>query len=61
MTIATIKYQIATYSGTVDVYCDPATDDNEVLFARAKKELSKNAPLPIGCERYEVVCLSSDE
>ena len=54
---ATIKYQIATYSGTVEVSCDP-DDENETLFAKARRELirqSGGASLPYGSENFWVL------
>lgn len=52
---ATVAYQIATYSGSVSVWCDP-DDDNEVIIARTRQQLSNRfGPLPFGCKGYKVI------
>ena len=44
---AEVKYQIATYSGTVLVECLP-DDDNDYIIAKAKQQLiRKSGPLLI--------------
>lgn len=54
--MAVVKYQIATYSGTVDVYCDP-NDDNDYIIAKAKKILRQNCggKLPYGYENFKII------
>ena len=54
--IAKVKYQIATYSGTVVVNCSP-DDENETIIARAKEKLRKQSggSLPYGYESFEVI------
>lgn len=53
---ATVKYQIATYSGEVTVLCD-SNDENEVVIARARKRLTREAggSLPYGSENFWIV------
>lgn len=52
---ATVKYQIATYSGTVEVDCDP-DDDNEYIIAKAKVQLRRRAgSFPLGYQSFEVI------
>jgi len=38
--IATVKYQIATYKGEIQVNCDPG-DDNEHIIGLAKASLRR--------------------
>jgi hypothetical protein len=53
--IAIVKYQIATYSGEVNVPCDP-DDDNDVIIAKAKRILRNRAgSFPFGYESWKVV------
>lgn len=49
-----IKYQIATYSGEETVYCNE-NDENEYIIGKAKKQLSRNAPLPFGCQCFKII------
>ena len=52
---ATVKYQIATYSGEITVNCDP-DDENEVVIAKAKRILrSKAGTLPLGYESFKII------
>ena len=52
---ATVKYQIATYSGEITVNCDP-DDENEVVIARAKRILrSQVGSLPFGYESFKII------
>ena len=52
---AEVKYQIATYSGTVLVECLP-DDDNDYIIAKAKQQLiRKSGPLPFGYESFKVI------
>lgn len=54
--IAKVKYQIATYSGTVEVNFDDPNLDDEVIIARAKAQLRRRAgACPFGCEAFKVV------
>lgn len=58
---AKVKYQIATYRGTVIVFCD-SDDDDEVIIAKAKKQLKrKGGPLPFGYESFKVLNRESVE
>ena len=55
MQTATVEYQVATYSGTVDVMCNE-DDDNDQIIAKAKAVLRrKSGPLPFGYQHFEVV------
>lgn len=52
---AIVKYQIATYSGEIEVLCDP-DDDNDVIIAKAKRILRNRAgTFPFGYESWIVV------
>ena len=51
MGYAIVGYQIATYSGAITVNCSD-NDENDVIFAKAKRMLSRNAPLPFGIESF---------
>lgn len=52
---ATVKYQIATYKGEIQVFCD-ADDDNDVIIAKAKRALKQRSggSLPYGYESFEI-------
>jgi len=55
MQLATVKYQIATYSGEVTVNCSE-DDDNETIIARAKSQLRRRSgELPFGYQSFDVV------
>ena len=47
--IATVKYQVATYSVEVQVYCDE-NDDDEYIIAKARRIVTQKAGgfLPFG-------------
>lgn len=52
---ATVKYQIATYSGEIAIFCDE-NDDNDVIEAKAKRQLIREAgQLPLGVQEFCVV------
>lgn len=52
---ATVKYQVATYSGKVVVNCDE-NDEQEVIIAKAKRKLiNEVGALPFGYESWKVV------
>jgi len=52
---ATVKYQIATYSGIVDVNCTPENDNDEII-AKAKRILKqKVGSFPFGYQNWEVI------
>lgn len=53
---ALVKYQIATYSGEVEVSCDP-DDDNEYIIrkARAIERGVFGESFPFGYESWKVV------
>ena len=54
--IATVKYQIATYSGEVQVNCNE-NDEDEVIIAKAKRIVTQRSggSLPYGYESWKVV------
>lgn len=55
--IATVKYQVATYSGEVKVNCDK-NDEDEYIIAKAKRIVIQRAgggSLPFGYESWKVV------
>jgi len=47
-----VNYQIATYSGSVGVFCDPETEDEECILAQAKEEVRQRFGLPEGYQRF---------
>ena len=53
--LATVKYQIATYSGEVKVNCGP-DDEDENIIAKAKRILhSRCGHFPSGYESWKVI------
>lgn len=56
MQLATIKYQIATYSGTVEVNC-LENDDNDFIIAQARKKVRRLAggSLPFGYQSFKII------
>lgn len=54
--IATVKYQIATYSGEVQVNCNE-NDEDEVIIAKAKRIVTQRSggSLPFGYESWKVM------
>lgn len=54
--VATVAYQIATYSGTVEVYFDDENTENDDIIARAKRQLRQRAgAFPLGMQSFRVV------
>jgi len=55
MQTAIVEYQIATYSGKIEVSCDE-NDENEFIIARAKNQLRRDAggSLPYGYESFKI-------
>ncbi len=54
MNIATVKYQIATYSGTIKIPYNDDRDDDWIL-AKAKKILrQKSGPFPFGFQSWKI-------
>jgi hypothetical protein len=54
MQTATVKYHVATYSGTVQVLCNE-DDDDFILISRAIAVLVRQTgPLPFGYRYFEV-------
>lgn len=53
---ALVKYRIATYSGEVEVSCDP-DDDNEYIIRKAKaiEKRRFGGSFPFGYESWKVV------
>jgi len=53
---ATVKYQIATYSGEVQVNCNE-NDEDEYIIAKAKRIVTQRAggSLPFGYENWKVI------
>ena len=53
--LATVEYQIATYSGKVKVNCDP-NDEYDHIIAKAKRvvKLKTGGSLPFGYESWKV-------
>jgi len=54
--IATVKYQVATYSGEIQVNCNE-NDTDEHIIAKAKRIVTQRAggSLPFGYENWKVV------
>jgi hypothetical protein len=53
--IATVVYQVATYSGEIQVYCND-DDDDDVVIAKAKRIVrQRTGSLPFGYESWKVV------
>lgn len=54
--VAEVEYDVATYSGTIEVGCDE-NDDDETVVAIAKKQLARKSggSLPFGYQRFTVV------
>ena len=51
---ATVKYQVATYSGTVRVNCHP-DDEHDYIIAKAKRLLTRQTGgLPYGSESWKI-------
>ena len=55
---AMVKYQHGAYKGVVEVQCDD-NDDNDVIYARAKREIFRNIPGLSTC--YESFKINSRE
>ena len=53
--IATVKYQIAIYSGEVTVNCDE-NDEDDYIITRAKSILkNKSGEFPFGYQSWTVI------
>ena len=51
---ATVEYQIATYSGSIDVPCKP-DDENEHIIAKAKRILRNQCgDFPFGTQQFVI-------
>ena len=56
MYIATVKYNIATYEGTIDVDYDSDSEEDEVIIAKAKQILKrKSGEFPIGYQCWRII------
>lgn len=63
MQIATVRYQIATYSGSVRVVCDE-NDDVDDIIVMARRELIRESggiSLPFGYQGFVIVSRDSAE
>ena len=49
-----VKYQIASYSGEEVIYCNE-NDENELIIAKCKKQLSRDLPLPYGSQSFRII------
>lgn len=55
MSKAIVKYWIATYSGEIEVSCNP-DDDNDLIIAKAKRILrNRVGSFPFGYESWKVI------
>jgi len=54
--LATVKYQVATYSGKIKVNCNE-NDEDEYIIAKAKKMVTQRSggSLPFSYESWKVV------
>lgn len=54
--IATVKYQIATYTGEIQVNCEPNEED-EFIIAKAKRilRIHSGGSTPFGSESWKVL------
>ena len=54
--LATVKYQIATYSGEIHINCNE-NDEDEYIISKAKSLLKRRSGgcWPFGVEYFEVV------
>lgn len=55
MTKVSVRYHVATYSGTVDVFVDDDADDEHTV-AKAKEQLRRRSDgsLPLGYQSFSV-------
>lgn len=57
----TVKYQVATYSGTIEVRADDDADSDQIK-AMARAKLSRQSHgLPMGYESFKIVSSKDDE
>jgi hypothetical protein len=55
---ATVRYQVATYRGEVQVNCEP-DEENEVIIAKARRALiRRSGELPYGKQAWKVMSRS---
>lgn len=60
--VATVKYQVATYVGEIQINCNE-NDEDEYIIAKARRIVIQKAggSLPFGYESWKVVERSYDE
>jgi hypothetical protein len=58
----TVKYQVATYSGTIEVRADDDADSDQIK-AMARAKLSRQSPggLPMGYQSFKIVSSKDDD
>ena len=55
MQVATVRYQIATYSGTIRVYFEDGDTEDDEIISRAKRHLRQRIGVfPLGMHWFEV-------
>lgn len=56
MDLCIVKYQVATYSGEIEICCDE-NDENEYIIAKAKKILKRKSGgnWPFGYESFKII------
>ena len=53
--IAVVKYQLATYSGTIRISCKE-NDEDKFIIAKAKKILRwRTGGFPLGSESWKII------
>jgi len=58
--LATVKYQIATYSGTINVNCSEDDEDTQIV-AKAKTRLRKQSgEFPFGYQSFKIISKESN-
>lgn len=58
--ICTVKYQVATYSGNITVYCDE-DDSTDYVIAKAKRllKVQSRGSLPFGYQSFTITSRTS--
>lgn len=51
--IATVKYNVATYTGEIKVNCF-SNDSDEHIIAKAKNKLNNQSNLPFGYQSWKI-------
>lgn len=54
--IATVKYQITTYSGEIDINCNE-NDESDYIIAKAKRIITQKSgdSLPFGYQSWKII------